>query len=223
MTFIKSTALLAVAIALTACASGPKGSQGAGGFQIDVASQSERILADARKKRNDEGCAKAIPSYRVVASFGKGHDTAQYELGACLMEIAANPVEGALLREEGAFWLRRAAYAGNARAQLTLASSLSGADGHSVAGLAPDLVEGYGWSLIYSDNAAHKLYGLPELHPVAADHFRTQMTPDMINDAEAFAARYRQVEMDVFTPPVFESPARRGGQFGPGARERRRR
>ncbi len=211
MPITKAAFLICVCVALGACSSGPKRGGGGAIVKIDVASQSERILADARKKKSEQDCTAAIPSYRVVASFGKGHDTAQYELGACLLEATADsPAAVTLLREEGLFWLRRAAYAGNARAQLALADALSGAASHADAGLTPDLVEGYGWSLIYADNAAHKLYGLPELHPIAADNFRAQMTDTMISEAHAFAADFRTLEMAVFTPPAFEGPAGAG-------------
>ena len=224
MSVAKSAAAALFAVSLAACASGPQQQAGGPRPTIDVASQTERILADARKKKAEKDCAAAIPSYRVVASFGKGHDTAQYELGACLLEAPGEtPAAISLLREEGLFWLRRAAYAGNARAQLALASALSGADGHAVSGLNPDLTEGYGWSLIYADNAAHNLYGLPDLPPVAADHFRTRMTPAAIDDAEAFAAAFRQIEMAVFTPPVFDRAGRGQGFGGPGGERRERR
>jgi TPR repeat protein len=212
---------------LAACASGPPRGAGPGaGRQVDLASQSERLLNAARKKKNEQGCASAIPTYRVVSSFGKGHDTAQYELGACLFETSADSAaEQGLLRDEGLFWMRRAAWAGNARAQLALAGALSGADGHAVAGLGPDLVEGYGWALIYADNAAHKLYGLPDLHPIAAAHFRERMTAAMVDDAENFATDYRQLEMAVFTPPARERGAEQQGAQGrgpgPGGERRR--
>lgn len=219
----KIATLAFFAISLAACASGPQ--RGGGGAQIDVASQAERILGDARKKKSDDDCTAAIPSYRVVASLGKGHDTAQYELGACLLEAKSDTTTAtALLRDEGLFWLRRAAYAGNARAQLALADALSGANGHESAGLRPNIVEGFGWSLVYADNAAHKLYGLPDLPPAAADHFRTQMTDAMISEANAFAAAFQKIEMAVFTPPSPPRGAARPQGPGPDAqRERRRR
>jgi len=224
MSIAKIAVLAFFAASLAACASGPKRGNG-GGAPIDVSSQAERILADARKKKSDKDCMTAIPSYRVVASLGKGHDTAQYELGACLLDANADTTTAnALLRDEGFFWLRRAAYAGNARAQLALAGALSGASGHSAAGLRPDLVEGFGWSLIYADNAAHKLYGLPDLHPAAADHFQAQMTDAMITDANAFAAAFQKIEMAVFTPPATARGARgQQGQGPAGGQERRRR
>ncbi len=222
----KTIAVLA-GLSLAACAGGPSRGSGPGGgaAQLDVGSQSERLLKEARKKKSNAGCEAAIPTYRVVASFGKGHDTAQFELGACLFETSADKgdAEASLLADEGAFWMRRAAWAGNARAQVALAGALSGADGHAVAGLSPDLVEGYGWALIYADNAAHKLYGLPDLHPIAADHFRVQMTPAMINNAENFAADFRPIEMAVFTPPARDRNARPSGPPGAGPSGERRR
>lgn len=225
---LAQTAAALSLLTLAACASGPQRGPGGGQFRgagLDVSAQSARILADARKKKAEQGCAAAIPSYRVVASFGLDHETAQYELGACLLEAASGDgAEPALLQEEGLFWLRRAAYAGEPRAQVALADALSGASPAS-AGIMPNLVEAYGWALLYEDNAAHNLYGLPELQPAVADHFRTQMNADEISDAQAFAAAYREIKMEVFTPPAGESRTglqRLNEPAGGRPRERRR-
>lgn len=211
---------------VAACSSGPGGGAGLGGeaFQIDIASQSERLLTDARKKKAETGCAAAIPTYRVAASLGKGHDTAQYELGDCLLQAASDGAsQEPLLAEEGAFWLRRAAHAGNARAQAALAEALSGAPDRAYPSVDPDPVEGFGWALIYEDNAAHKLYGLPDLNLATAGHFRSQMTPEMIDAAEAFAAAFKPTDMAVFVPPVIEGPRRSlKGAFRPSIQGERR-
>ncbi len=97
-------------------ARGPREAGPAPGLQ-----QPGRLLAMARDTQAKKGCKSAIPAYRVISSFGDGYDIAQYELGACLLESATdNPAETALFHEEAALWLRRAAWAGNARAQLKL-------------------------------------------------------------------------------------------------------
>ena len=214
------------ALALSACASGPsrgRGGGGGGGAKIDVSSQAETILSDARKKKAESSCAAAIPSYRVVSSFGKGYEVAQSELGACLLEVAtvSNPANASLLREEALLWLRRSAYAGNASAQLALADALSGASPIANS-ITPDLVEGYGWALIYKDNAAHKLYGLPELHPAVANHFNAQLDDTTRSAAQSFAANYKRVEMDVFVPP-FTARTEQPRNRNPQGRQRRRR
>lgn len=224
-THLTILAIATIALSLAACASGPQRGP-AGGFKIDVASQAETILADARRKKAEKNCAAAIPSYRVVSSFGKGYDVAQSELGNCLLEVAsADNTDTALLQEEALFWLRRSAYAGNARAQLALSNALSGA-APGAAGITPNLVESYGWALIYEDNAAHSLYGLPDLHPQTAAFFRTQLNDTATTAAQSFAASYKQVEMDVFVPPFAGDRERgqaNGGRRGQGGERPRTR
>ncbi|MEO1252195.1 MAG: hypothetical protein AAFW81_07610 [Pseudomonadota bacterium] len=222
-TTLKLAAPVAAALIAASCASGPD-RPGGPAVAVSVGAQAERLLADARKRRDADGCASAIPSYRVVASFGKGHDTAQFELGECLLFAAKDAPDQDLLAEEGLFWLRRAAWAANPRAQLALAHGLSGTVALERYGLPRDLVEAYGWALIYEDNAAHALYGLPALNLAAADAFTSQMTPAEIDKGEAFAASYRKIEMDVFQPPAVEGRASRAeGARPPGAPEGRRR
>lgn len=197
---------------LAACAGGPSRGPGLVSGPIDVSAQSERLLVHAREERSEAGCAKAIPTYRVVASFGKGYDVAQYELGACLLDVEADGGDAALLRDEGVLWLRRAAYAGNARAQLALAEALA----------TNEPVEAQGWALVYAENAAHELYGLPNLSPAARRHLDASLSEAERQTAAAFARDFTEIDMAVFTPPPSERAAQRGrGATGQGRPPRR--
>ncbi|MEM8772028.1 MAG: hypothetical protein AAGD92_10305 [Pseudomonadota bacterium] len=207
---------------IAACASPQKRGPGFGAAPVSLAGQAERILSDARSKRAENSCEAAAPSFRVVASFGKGYDVAQYELGECLLEIDdPNPIQSALHQEEARLWLRRAAWAGNARAQLALADHLSATANNAVANA--NLIEAYGWALIYQDNAAHALYGLPSLSAEAKERFATALDETMKQSAHAFAADFRQFEMAVFQPPLVASGARAARQSGGRAPQGRRR
>jgi len=188
-------------------------------------SRPELLLSAARKIRSDKGCAAALPTFRVIASFGKGHEVAQSELGACLLEVAEGEgEESALFRDEGLLWLRRAAWGGEARAQWTLANILSGAPGAREAGVGAAPKEALGWALVYENNAAHKLYGLDPVDPNVVAHLHGALTPEASADAETFAAEFTPIAMATFTPPARQNAKRRGRSDGrPSGGQRRRR
>jgi len=205
--------VLALVLALAACASGPDRGprgQGPGGAGVNQGlSQGQTLLARARHIQGEEGCARAAPAYRVVASFGADYEVAQYELGACLLEMTGvNDDETALLREEGLFWTRRAAWAGHARAQHRLAHLLSGANYDRVSDVAPDPVAAMGWALVYDDNAARSLYALPDVAEPVLEHLRASLSDEEAADADAFAASFETMAMAAFAPPA---PSRAAG------------
>jgi hypothetical protein len=216
--------LVIVLSGLTACASGHSPQQESGpppGLQ-----QPGRLLAMAREIQAKKGCASAIPAYRVVSSFGEGYAIAQYELGACLLETdSASSAETALFREESVLWLRRAAWAGNARAQRKLAQLLSGADAHEGDALNEE-VEAMGWALIYGDNAARDLYDLPPVTSKTLTHLRTTLTPEAMKRAESFAEDFEEIKMASFTLPQAthaEEGAHKPPAGRPTGQQRRRR
>lgn len=165
--------------------------------------QSRMLLASARETQAEQGCAKAVPTYRIVASFGEGYDVAQYELGACLLEMASNGgPEAGLFRDEGLLWVKRAAWAGAARAQHRLAGLLSGAGYDQGTGVAPDPQAAMGWALVYQVNPARSLYALPEVPEPVLDHLRAELSESALADAAAFAEDFEQIDLAAFTPPA---------------------
>ncbi|MEM9014962.1 MAG: hypothetical protein AAGB02_07625 [Pseudomonadota bacterium] len=186
--------------------------------------QSDRLLGLARKQQAEKGCAAATPTYRVIASFGDGYEVAQYELGACLFEMESeHTMETRLFKKEAAFWLERAAYAGNARAQGMLAELLSGVE--PAPGFPTDPVAAMGWTLIYESNAEHTLYGLKDTAPAVRAHLETSLTEDEKRQAQAFAAGFDEFTMESFTPPAPPKGARQQRnfqRFQNGERPRRR-
>ncbi|MEO1241659.1 MAG: hypothetical protein AAFX54_07090 [Pseudomonadota bacterium] len=194
-----TVAFISITLIMTACASGRSGPREAGpapGIQ-----QPGRLLAMARDTQAKRGCKSAIPAYRVISSFGDGYDIAQYELGACLLEnVSENPAETALFREEAALWLRRAAWAGNARAQLKLAEALSGAAGYGHA-LAPNPEEALAWSAVYRENAKRDLYDLPNIPERVSEHLNATLDNEAQQRASQFADDFAAIKMAAFTPP----------------------
>lgn len=186
--------------------------------------QPSLLLSKAREIQAEKGCAAAMPTYRVLSSFGKGHHVAQYELGACLLTVsAAEDAETALFRMESVFWLHRAAWAGDARAQSKLAEILSGADPHRNMHVHPSPEEAAMWVIVYAENSERALYNLPDVAPSVISHLTAVLTPDARQRAEKAAKEFQTIDMTIFTPPRQQRAARTGGERAQGQREGRRR
>ncbi len=163
----------------------------------DEAPQSTSLIAHARALRAEMGCAKAAPAYRVVAAMGAGFEPAQHELGECLLTMTGeNETDTALLHEEGAFWLKRAAHAGNARAQRALAMTYAAPNSAIY-----DDGEALKWSLVYQENSGAELYGFKDLPPTLVPGLMRALGADEIERAENFAKQFAP-----FSLPEFERP-----------------
>ncbi len=187
-----------------------------------------RVLTEARAKLKKRGCAAAAPAYRVAAAMGEGFEAAQHELGDCLMEMqGATETETALFRQEGLFWLTRAAHAGNARAQRRLAILHAS----PVAG-AHDPAAALKWSLAYGKNPEADLFGRGPLPSTMVEGLIRDLPEDVVADARAFAAEFAPTPLDGYEPPKppkgaensrrgnarsIEARRRGGGRRGPGA------
>lgn len=162
------------------------------------------LIMYARKLREEKGCAEAAPAFRVIAGMGEGQEAAQHELGECLLEIkGANETETALFRQEGEFWLTRAAYAGNARAQRKLAISMA-----SPSNALHDAKKSLEWSLVYQKNPTAALYGYGPLPPTMIPGLKSSLGATDIQDAEKFAAEFVPLPLKKFEGPARD--ARRG-------------
>ena len=220
-------ALALAFLAAASCASGGgKGPRGDGARPTSAVSQPERLLAHARKVQAEKGCAAAIPAYRVVAAFGAGYDVAQFELGACLLRADnTGDARAALLKQEASFWLTRAAWAGNARAQLTLASALSGAPAAGALVLETAPHDALKWALVYDQNSARNLYSMKPVSRPVLEHLNATLSPALKTAAHSFAERFTPVQMAAFAAPRMEnrsSGSEQRQQSGGKGRGRRR-
>jgi TPR repeat protein len=173
-----------------------------------ILAPASRLLAEARRLREAENCARAAPTYRVVAGMGEGQEAAQHELGECLLAMTGvSVVETDLFRQEGVFWLTRAAYAGNARAQRALAVHFApqamGASANA---------EALKWALVYAKNPEAKLYGFKELPQTFIPGLSTQLGGAASQAAQSFAAAFQPLSLAKFEPP---KPKKVDGKFGP--------
>lgn len=156
-----------------------------------------RLLAVARAQRDEKGCTAALPAFRVVAAMGEGQEAAQHELAACLLQSpGANAADEALLRQEGRFWMLRAASAGNARAQRALAMD-------HAAPTSPDHdpKAALQWALIYERNPQASLYGEDRLPPTLVGGLKESLSAADAEDAERAAAAFTPFVMAKFQPP----------------------
>lgn len=214
---LKSFAAAVAAIGLAACASRQAMEAAPPRPPSDL--EAGRILSHARAARANDGCAEAAAAYRVVAAMGEGFEVAQSELGECLLLMTgASPAETALFREEAAFWLKRAAYAGEARAQRRLALHLGAPD----APLA-DKAEALRWALVYERNPQAALYGLDPLPAGYVQSLRAAIPAAAADAAELFAAQFAPIRMSLYAPPARPVARAGGARFGERSRPPRRR
>lgn len=176
-----------------------------------------RLTSYARKLRETKGCAFALAAYRVIAGMGEGNEAAQHELGECLMEVGgATATETALFRQEGRFWLTRAAYAGNARAQRRLVLEMS-----APASALHDPKAALQWALVYNGNPTSDLYGYKELPKTLVPGLQASLTPEAIAEAEAFATSFTPLYLQKFEAPKRDKAKGDPRRPPPGARPRR--
>lgn len=214
---------LALCLAVAGCASGGSEPEGPRIATPPSAEQAQRLLSMARGLRETKGCAEAAPVYRVLAGFGEGLEPAQFELADCLFAMdGADPRETALFREEAVFWLRRAAYAGDGRAQRKLAEYYSAANTDHA-----DAQKALGWALVFDDNGEDELYGLAPFPKTFEPGLRAALSAAAAAQAEAFAKNFSIIRMAIYAPPMRASRqgARRVEFRGPpgGGQGRRRR
>lgn len=163
----------------------------------DAGLSASRLLSIARDAREQQNCAAAAPTYRVVAAMGEGQEAAQHELGECLLLMdGASPTETALFRQEALFWLKRAAFAGNARAQRALAvhyGARSNPEGSPA--------EALKWALVYKKNSDADLYGYKALPETFVPGLKQDVSPEALAAAESFAASFTPLMLAKFSAP----------------------
>lgn len=194
----------------------PDDAKGASVHQDDAG----RLIMFARSLREEKGCAGAAPAFRVIAGMGEGQEAAQHELGECLLTMkGASDVETALFRQEGEFWLTRAAFAGNARAQRKLAMEMA-----SPASALHNPKGSLMWSLIYGKNPTSDLYGYGPLPGTLVPGLKSALNETDIAEAEKFANEFAPIALAKFEGPKRDDLKK--GAFGerhgppPGGRRR---
>lgn len=218
---MRFTAALIASLAVAGCvgrAPEPEGPRFTGPPSLE---QSQMLLRMARNVRAQKGCAEAAPVYRVLSGFGEGLEPAQFELGECLLEMEGGGMaETALFRREALFWLERAAYAGNGRAQRKLAEFYGAV--HTPHG---DAQKALGWALVFARNGDAELYAINSFPDTFEPGLRAELTGEAIAEAEAFAKNFSVIRMAIYAPPGRQGARGGGGEFRrpPGGGQGRRR
>lgn len=182
--------------------------------------EASRILAFARDIRETKGCAQATPAFRVIAAMGEGFEAGQHELAECLLTLnGANETETQLFRDEAFFWMKRAAYAGNARAQRSLSYLYGSGDSAR-----PSTEEALRWALVYQANGESDVYGFKELPATYIPGLKNTLSADDIVEAEAFAASFAAIRLTPYEGPPRPKLKRGDRTEGPpeGGQRRRR-
>ncbi|HTT98442.1 MAG TPA: hypothetical protein VMF58_10355 [Rhizomicrobium sp.] len=140
----------------------------------------ETVAEELRKKGK---CDEALPILRNLANSSDGYEISQYNLGLCLIDLAAkDPQHPAAQRKEGADYILMAANSGFGRAQAAAVGLYL--DG---TGVVADPVEAEKWALVYHDNGMRISLGLPDLPPDVMARLNTAVTGAKRAEAKARA------------------------------------
>ena len=140
----------------------------------------ETVAEDLRHKGR---CEEAIPILRNLADSADGYEISQYNLGLCLLDLAAaDPQHPPAERKEGADYILLAANSGFGKAQAAAVGIYL--DGN---GVDTDPVEAEKWALVYHDNGMRIALGLHDLPPEVMSRLNASLTPPKRAEAKARA------------------------------------
>jgi hypothetical protein len=135
-------------------------------------------------------CDRAVVNLRPFAERGAGNEIAQFNLGMCLLDLAAHatdPAKTADMRHEGAQWILQAANAGLGKAQAeAVVLYLDGT------GVASDPAEADKWALIYHNNGMRISVGMPDIGPAVKSRLDAALTDAMRAQARSRADDWKQ-------------------------------
>jgi hypothetical protein len=149
-------------------------------FSFDASSRAE----DLRLKGQ---CDKAVPILRNVITSG-GTDIPQYNLGLCLLDLAAkDPQHAKDMQQEAVTWIVGAANAGLAKAQARAVMLYLDGTGTPV-----DPVEAKKWALIYRANPLRYSFGLADIADSVNNRIDAALTDVQREDARKRAKAWTQ-------------------------------
>lgn len=151
--------------------------------EVTVRNDPETFAEDLRRKGQ---CEKAVPILRTLADGGGGYEISQYNLGLCLLDLAAaDPQHPAAERKEGADFILEAANGGFGRAQAAAVGLYL--DG---TGVDADPVEAGKWALLYHENGMRLALGLPDIPRDVVDRLNAALTGTKRSEARARAGSW---------------------------------
>jgi TPR repeat protein len=137
----------------------------------------------AEEMRKRGKCEDAVPVFRKLADNGSGYEISQYNLGLCLLDLAAaNPEQSDEQRKEAAEYILEAANAGFGKAQAAAVGLYLDGTGVDV-----DPVEAGKWALVYHDNGMRLALGLPDLPKDVQTRLDTALAGSKRSEARARA------------------------------------
>jgi hypothetical protein len=149
-------------------------------FSFDASSKAE----DLRLKGQ---CDKAVPILRNLIAAG-AKEISQYNLGMCLLDLAAkDPQHAKDMQQEAVTWIVSAANTGLAKAQSLAVTLYTDGTGTPV-----DLVEAKKWALIYRGNPLRYSFGLPDIPDSVNSKIDAALTDAQRADARKRANAWTQ-------------------------------
>ncbi len=144
----------------------------------------------AEELRLSGRCNIAVPALRPFAEHGVGNEIAQFNLGMCLLDLAAKEHDAKRMgdmRQEGAQWVVTAANGGFGKAQAqAVVLYLDGT------GVAADPAEADKWALLYHDNGMRISIGMPDIGPAVKSRLDAALTDAMRAQARNRADTWKQ-------------------------------
>lgn len=135
-------------------------------------------------------CDVAVPALRPFADHGAGNEIAQFNLGMCLIDLAAkehDAKQAGGMRQEGAQWIVQAANGGFGKAQAqAVVLYLDGT------GVVIDPAEADKWALLYHDNGMRISIGMPDIRPALKSRLDDALTDAMRAQARTRADAWKQ-------------------------------
>ena len=137
-------------------------------------------------------CDIAVPALRPRAERGAGNEIAQFNLGMCLLDLAAkehDAKQAGDMRQEGARWIVQAADGGLGKAQAqAVVLYLDGT------GVAVDPAEADKWALLYHDNGMRISIGMADIRPAVKSRLDDALTDAMRAQARTRADAWKTAQ-----------------------------
>lgn len=144
----------------------------------------------AEELRLSGRCNIAVPALRTFAEHGVGNEIAQFNLGMCLIDLAAkehDAKQAGDMRQEGGQWIVQAANGGFGKAQAQcVVLYLDGT------GVAADPAEADKWALLYHNNGMRISIGMPDIGPAVKSRLDAALTDAMRAQARTRADEWKQ-------------------------------
>lgn len=178
---------------LSACAGGDK--KRGDGPRLRPGSAHGYMEALVQKEQGN--CLEAVQVFERMASWGRGFEVAQFQLGDCYLQLAQDRLEPEHTEFEtkGFTWVEKAAQSNQADAQASLAGLYLAGTGTD-----KDLIEAAKWSVIFERNAAVSFTSSAEMDEDIRARIEQSLSPTQWAEARSQARAWMPTIQEDTTP-----------------------